>query len=46
MKNMCGEESDEDGFGGEKKEMKTEAGVDVQCKCGLEGEETVGAEDA
>ena len=31
--------------GGEK-EMKTEAGVDVQCKCGFEGEETVGGEDS
>ena len=42
MKNMCGEESDEDGCGGEEKEMKAEAGVDGQCKCGLEGKGTVG----
>ena len=27
---------------GEEKEKKTEAGVDGQCKCGLEGEVTVG----
>ena len=33
--------SDGDGCGGEK-EGKTEAEVDGQCECGLEGEGTVG----
>ena len=34
------EKSDEDGCGGEEKERKTEAEVDGQCECGLEGEGT------
>ena len=39
---ICGEKTDEDGCGGEEKERKTEVKVDRQCKCGLEGEGTVG----
>ena len=38
--------SDEDGYGGKEKERNTEAGVDGQCECGLEGEGTVGRGDA
>ena len=33
-----------DGFGREEKERKTEAEVDKQCKCGLEGEGPFGDE--
>ena len=40
------EKSDEDGCGGEEKERKTEAEVDGQCKCGLEGKGTVWRGDA
>ena len=40
------EKSDEDGFGGEEKERKTEAEVDGQCECGLEREGPVGGGDA
>ena len=32
----------EKGLSGEEKERKTEAEVNGQCKCGLEGEGTVG----
>ena len=38
--------SDEDGYGWEKKERKTEAEVDGESRCGLEGEGTVGRGDA
>ena len=34
----------EDGCGWEEKEGKTEAEVDGQCKCWLEGEDTIGKE--
>ena len=34
---MCGEQNDEDGRGGEKKDRKTEAKLNGQCKCGLRG---------
>ena len=37
---MCGR--DNDGFGGKEKERKTEAEVDGQSKCGLEGERISG----
>ena len=43
---MCGERSDDDGCGSEEKERKTESEVDGQCKCGLEGDGTVGGGDA
>ena len=43
---MCGGKSDDGGCEGEEKEMKTKAEGDGQCKCGLEGEGTVGGRDA
>ena len=45
MKNMW-EKSDDDGRGGEEKEKKTEAEVDGQFECGLQGDVTVGGRDA
>ena len=40
------EKNDEDGCRREEKENKTETEVDGECKCGLEGEVTVGRGDA
>ena len=40
-----GGNSDGDGCGREEKERKTEAEVDGQCKCGLEGEGTISGEE-
>ena len=44
MNGPLGEKSDKDGYAGEK-ERKTEGEVDGQCKCGLEGEWTIGVGD-